>query len=57
MGAAKGVLRGFKGLVANSTVGVANSVSRFSGTLYMSLRGAGGRMMSETDLDNPTNII
>jgi len=51
-----GVAKGVKGLVSNSTVGVANSVSRLSGSWYIGIRGIGGREMSESNLDNPNSI-
>jgi hypothetical protein len=36
---AKGVLKGIKGVFMNSTAGVSNSLSKISGTLYLSLKG------------------
>ena len=54
--AIKGVGTGVKGFVAHSTLGISNSVSKVTGTLYLGLRGMAGRYESESNLENPQNI-
>jgi hypothetical protein len=54
--AAKGIARGFKGLLANTTVGISNSVQKISGTLYMSLKNLSGKDIPEGLIDNPVGI-
>ncbi len=54
--AAKGFGKGIKSLASNTTVGISNSLSKLSGTWYMSLRNLSGRTISESNLDNPHSI-
>lgn len=48
--------KGIKGLVANSTIGITNSISKISGTLYLGLKGMSGVYESESNLENPQSI-
>ena len=48
--------KGITGLVANSTIGISNSVSKISGTLYLGLKGMSGMYESESNLENPPTI-
>ena len=52
----KGMGKGIKGFMANSTIGISNSISKISGTLYLGLKGVSGVYESESNLENPQNI-
>ena len=55
--AAKGLGKGVKSLAANTTIGIGNSISRMSGTLYLTLKNISGKQMSESNLDNPRSLV
>ena len=55
--AAKGVYKGLKGLVSNSAAGISNSVSKLSGTLFVSMKNIQGIQQSESNLDNPQGVL
>ncbi|CDW72110.1 ph domain protein [Stylonychia lemnae] len=54
--AMKGITKGIKSFASNTAIGVSNSVSKMTGTWYMSISNLSGRQISESNLDDPHSI-